>query len=352
MRIAVDCRMLGMSGIGVFLENIVTHLLSDFSENVYVLIGKEEKLRRFREYPNCRIIDVDINIFSFKELFQFPVKDINACDVFYSPNFNIPGFIKIPVYSTIHDVVFLDVDGLTGRIGKYIRKWMLWRAIFLSQKIFTVSEFSKSRILYHFPTDKKIEIIHNAVSDNLKKQSARYPVSIKEKYIIYVGNIKPHKGLGTLLDAFKLLREKGIKEKLYIVGNAANFRTPDTKVVELMKSLSEEVVFTGYVSDDDLFNLIRNASVLVQPSVYEGFGIPPLEALYLGTSVLVSDIPVFKELYSSLNVKYFQTGDMEDLANQLLSLLSSTPCTDCREKVLALYNYEKSAKILLENILK
>lgn len=352
MKIAIDCRMMGMSGIGVFLENILTHLVSDFSENTYVLIGKKEKLSCFYKYANCQVIDVNINIFSFKEIFLFPVRYINTCDVFYSPNFNIPGFINIPIYCTIHDVVFLDVDGLTNRIGRYIRKLMLWRAIFLSQKIFTVSQFSKSRILYHFKTHKQIEIIYNAISEILKKQLAYNSLSEKKEYIIYVGNIKPHKGLKTLLDAFKQLREKGVKEKLYIVGNATNFRTVDTKIVELMESLSEEVVFTGYVSDIELFNLIKNASVLVQPSIYEGFGIPPLEALYLGTPVLVSDIPVFKELYASLNVKYFKVGDVDDLAIQLLSLLSSEQFIPSREEILALYNYEKSAKKLLEDILK
>src|SRR5665647_1670932 len=114
--------MSGLSGIGVYLDNIIEQWTKQKNEHTFTLFGETKHLTQYTTYSNVRIIETEIDIFSFKELFRFPSKEVNKCDVFYSPFFNIPGGITIPIFSTIHDVVFLDVEELTGKVGTFIRK--------------------------------------------------------------------------------------------------------------------------------------------------------------------------------------------------------------------------------------
>lgn len=122
-KIAIDCRMINNSGIGTYLREILPYLLE--TQNQFLLIGNREKLKEFLEYKNVELLECDIKIFSLEELFFFPVKPINQCDIYYSPNFNIALGIKIPIYLTIHDVIFLDMPELTSKLGYIVRKFYI-----------------------------------------------------------------------------------------------------------------------------------------------------------------------------------------------------------------------------------
>ena len=291
MKIAIDCRFIGKSGIGTFIMSIVDHLLVEHPENQYLLIC--EKNAPIKARANVELLESEITPFSLKELFAFPVSKINQCDAFFSPYVNIPGGIKVPVYSTIHDCVFFDVDGLVSPVGRIVRRFFYKRAINLSRKIFTVSEFSRQRIQFHFPSSKEVIVTGNGISKAIQEYKSEN-MPIKQDYFIYVGNIKRHKGLRTFVDAFALAKKRGLASKLMIVGNNQNFKTSDENLTAIIEQ-TDGIEFTGWVSDERLISLIAGAKALVQPSLYEGFGIPPLEALYIGTDVILSDIPVFKE---------------------------------------------------------
>lgn len=316
MKIAIDCRFLGKSGIGTFLSNILTELLANHTENEYLLVCGKIVPKEAVNKENVLILETDIKLLSAKELMAFPCEEINKCDVFFTPYINIPHGIKIPTFSTIHDVIFMDMPELTSRKGYWLRKMYLKRTVRLSTAILTVSEFSKERIAHHLGNRKPITVIYNAVSENIKQYSQE-TAPVKD-YFLFVGNIKRHKGLSTLMRAYKEAKERGLKERLVLVGKADKFRTSDTEFSKLLQE-TKGVEFTGYVSDERLCSLIYNAKALVQPSLYEGFGLPPIEAMYLGTKAIVSDIPVFKELYSDLPVSFFKCGDSEDLAEKLLA---------------------------------
>lgn len=326
MKIAIDCRMLGSGGIGSYLQA----LLPFFTEQHECLcICHESQLSLVQSFNPNSIEVCNIKPFSIKELCFFPLKinkKINKCDAYYSPYFNVPSGIKIPVYTTIHDVIFLDLPELVSKIGFIARKLMYQYGILKSEQIFTVSNFSKERILYHFSTKKNIVITYNAVPSWLRLENYHKKTLIEneeEQYLLFVGNIKKHKGLSTLLEAYRILIDKGFKRKLYIVGNAENFRTGDKQVFDYISSFpNDKIVFTGKISDCEIQKLYYNASLLVQPSFYEGFGMPPLEALYNGTRVVLSDIPVFKEIYNDYPVCFFKTGDSQDLANKIEKVLS------------------------------
>lgn len=349
MRIAIDCRMLGKSGIGVFLENILNNLISTYNNHNYLLIGSQCQLDKYKLIPNCTVLYTNIEIFSLKEQICFPVSIINECDLYFSPNFNIPPRIKIPVYSTIHDIVFLDVKGLTSFIGKAIRKFMIYIAIKRSKKIFTVSNFSKNRIEYYFNTKDKIIVTYNGLTEELI--NAKVPTLDKpfNDYILFVGNIKTHKGIGILLKAYLQAKNLGFDKKLVLIGNYKNFRTKDSEVISLINELGDDIIFTGYIDNILLYNYIYHASLLVQPSIYEGYGLPPLEALYLGTPVLLSDIPVFKEIYTMFNVSFFSVGNSNELAKSLLNFPYKDQVKENKEKITSTYSYKKSASIIIKS---
>lgn len=346
MNLAIDCRFIGKSGIGTFIENIVNCMLKKHPENDYLLIVSHDTL--FKVYGSARLLKTSFKPFSILELLVFPIRQINKCDAYYTPYINIPVGIKIPVYSTIHDMLFFDVDGLVSQKGKWIRKWFYRRAISTSEKVFTVSEFSRKRILNHFPTQKKILVVPNGIATQIR--SYHLIEGEKENYFVFVGNIKKHKGIKCLLEAFIEARKKGMMSKLYIVGMYECFRTSDSILTDYYPT--EGVEFTGYLPNEKLWEIIARAKALIQPSEYEGFGIPPLEALYLGTNVILSNIPVFKEVYHDLPVTFFNCGDSQDLSDILFNYQPPTmDIQQVRDDIDRRYSYVIAADKILSEII-
>lgn len=349
-KIAIDCRMYGNSGIGTYIREILEYLIKE--DKQYLLIGNIEKLKHFKS-EKVKILECNIPPFSIKEFIFFPVKEINKYDLFYTPNYNIPGGIKIPIYSTIHDVVFLDIPELVkSKFGRFIRKYFLKRAINISQKIFTVSNFSKQRIENYFGNKKEIIVTYNGISKFiLTNEKIEKKRKVKEDYLIFVGNIKKHKGLKVLLGAYQKALKLGLNKKLIIVGNSFNFKTKDDELFDYLNNKkNKDIVFTGFISNEELLNYIYFADVLVQPSLYEGFGIPPLEALFLNTPVIISDIVVFKEIYNYLPVTFFKTGNEEDLNKKLFEIKKIKDIENLRKEILSIYSYDCVAKNIINNI--
>jgi glycosyltransferase involved in cell wall biosynthesis len=354
MTITIDCRMLDASGVGVYLRECLLYFLA--SSNHFILLGEAAKLTPFvKNKQNTQIIACTVKPFSIKELFLFPsslLNTINKTDLFYSPYFNVPEGITAPVYTTIHDIIFPDMPELTSRLGLAARMWFFRRAFHRSKKIFTVSEFSRSRIQYYAGATLPVVVTHSAIQPYLLK--AEPPVN-KANTILFIGNIKRHKGLWCLLDAFFQARSKGLLHKLVIVGEKNNFRSADTESLKKLDTVDTSLVeFTGFISNDQLKKLLAEAALLVQPSLYEGFGLPPLEAMVSGTQALVSDIPVFREIYADFPVTFFHAGDSVDLKEKLVVLLrDKEPERIALPEILRdKYTFEKTASIILEKLEK
>ncbi len=352
MKLAIDCRMTNSGGVGSYLNALLPYLTR---KNECLLLGNKNELEKFKS-EKTEILNLEVKTFSLKELFAFPkviLKKINECDIYYSPYFNVPGRIgggiKIPVFTTIHDVVFLDVPGLASKSGTIIRKFFYKYAVFKSKKIFTVSEFSKKRIIHHLKCKKPVVVTYNAVPDWFCKKGSESNSKIeKENSILFVGNIKKHKGLSVLVDAFKISKEKGFDLTLKIVGNSENFRTADENIFKKISDApNNSILFTGRISDEELKNLYRKTKRLIQPSFYEGFGMPPLEAMSLGTKAIISDIPVFKEIYKEFPVTFFKAGNCNDLAEKLLSIKDET---DEIKEFSQIYSFEKTAEIIQKTL--
>lgn len=333
MKIAVDCRYLGKSGIGRVCEGIIDNL--DYGLHTFYLVGNKEKLKKYRD---AIIIEDDTNPFSKKGLLKFNKKRINKeCDCIIIPNFIIPLGIKIPVHSVMHDLIFLDIkETVNGKIDFLIKKTLLKRCMKKSKTVACVSNFTKSRCGHYFKKySNKCYVNYNGLSEEIYEYAKTHKNPEKENTVIFVGNVKRHKGINVLLSAFSKIEGD---LKLKIIGEKEGFLTG----LKIDESAYPNVVFTGRLDNDELYSEMQKAKFLIQPSVYEGFGFPPLEALYLGTQPIISDIEVFREVYADLPVKFFK--DEEDLTN----LMKTQPDDiDCRKKIDEKYSfYDFAEKIV------
>lgn len=335
MKIAVDCRYIGKSGIGRVCEGILNNL--DYDKDEYYLIGKYENLKK---YGKAKIINDDTEPYSVRGLFSFEKECNHVCDALLIPNFLIPFGVRIPVYTVMHDLAFLDVKETTrGILDRTIKKTLLKRCMKKSEKVFCVSEFTRSRCRYYYKkkADKCI-VNYNGISDNVFEYARSHQRRAKDNTIVFVGNVKPHKGLKTLLAAFNGAQSGAV---LKIIGEKDTFLTG----LSLDEASYRNVVFTGKMKDEELFEQIQAARFLVLPSKYEGFGLPPLEALCLGTQAIVSDIEVFREIYQGLPVIYF--SDVNDLMRKLLQAPSSI---NCLNEIEARYNYKNCTDTIIKNL--
>jgi glycosyltransferase involved in cell wall biosynthesis len=351
MKIAVDCRHINSSGIGVYLRECLPFFF--VSPHRFLLLGDPHELQFAADTANVEIGNCSIKPFSLRDTFVFPTqlrKKINSCDIFYSPYFNIPSGIHIPVYITIHDIIFSDMPGLVSKTGLFVRMWFYRRSYHKSRKIFTVSEFSKSRIEYHLGTAKPVNVTYSAIRPMFIQYQAINKIKKKNETLIFIGNIKKHKGLDCLLDAFLLAKQDGLPHTLVIVGSKENFRSRDNSITKKINLLnSTDIIFTGFLKDDELLEHISSAALLIQPSLYEGFGLPPLEALVLGTQVLLSDIPALKEIYNGFPVTFFNAGDTVDLKNKIMKILykKKPEKIALSDALLSRYTFEKTASAIL-----
>ena len=370
MTITIDCRLINSSGgISVYLRGILPSMLR--SPNDFLLLGNPAQLEIYKHNANVSIIECDVKPFSLREQFAFPQKileKINLSTLYYTPFFNIPKGIIIPVYTTIHDIIFKDMPGLTSKIGLAVRMWFYRKAYKKSLVIFTVSSFSKSRIEYHLGIKKPVIVTYNAVQPFFLSYRKNSHNVQKTETIVFIGNIKKHKGLDCLLEAFLSAKKEGLPHKLLLIGAKENLRSSDGFILRKIESIkNNDIIYSGFIPDDELLKRLSEAALLVQPSLYEGFGMPPLEALVLGTRVIISDIPVFREIYDGFPVIFFRPGDAEDLKNKMIkALCTKNQITKKRtskkaaskenvypvlpDELLNKYTFEKTARRILDEM--
>lgn len=351
MKIAIDARLIGNSGIGTYIENMVPMLVNKYKQHHYLIIGNEKQIGLYRGISNVDLLITDISQFSLKECIAFPVEEINKCDAFYCPYINVPGGISVPVYSTIHDVIFLDMKGLSSRLGTLLRWAFYKRAIYLSKALFTVSEFSAKRIRSHFNTKKDIYVTFSAISKQIKEYIPKKERLYDFSYYVYIGNIKKHKGIDILVNAINESNKRGFDIKLVVIGDYKKMKTKDKSVMDMLNSANGNVLFTGFVPNDKLCDILSQSLALVLPTRYEGFGLPPLESLYLGGNAIVTDLPVLREVYSELPVSFFKDGDVHALADLLmLKLQLNTDVAKTRQYIDSHYNFEIIADKIVQVI--
>lgn len=312
MHLVIDCRMINKSGIGTYIKNIVPGLIKSDKYTITCLGYLE--LADFDWYSEINFIELKSPIFSIFEQFELPLK-IPKCDIFWTPNWNVPLlYIKAKKrITTIHDVYHLansnDFSLFKISFAKILMKFIRIRY----RKIITVSNFSKSEIIrYTSIPSERIKVTYLAVEDDFDKL-----IEIKkidEDFILFVGNVKPHKNLKLCLQAINLINKKDIK--FYIVGQKEGFLTGDVELLSAMENVNSQVIFTGRISDSELKSYYNQAKLFLFPSTYEGFGLPILEAMKFKLPIISSNKASIPEVAGN-SVIYFESSDLNDLVVKL-----------------------------------
>ena len=324
--IAVDARMGGSSGIGVYFRNVFFELARISPEWKFCLFGLPESITEFSSLKNVSFRSFRARVYSVEEQVLFPWILGREFSALWSPHYNIPVFSRVPQLVTVHDIAHLAEPKARGGLVRQLYARIVFEMVRRRAKgICFVSQFSKAEFSRVVGNPKGGQYITpNAPAR--KWREAGFVLSdtrpIDRKYIVCVGNVKPHKNVQGLMSAFALLKDR-IDLDLVIVGKKDGFLHGDSQTEYNALEFGQRVHFTGQISDAELINWVRHAVALVFPSFYEGFGIPPLEALAVGCPAVVSDIPALRETCGDAAI-YFDPFSPEQIAATLESVSNDT----------------------------
>jgi len=321
--VVIDFRMHKSSGIGTYISNIMPFLIEKFD---VTLIGSSSEIEKSGFVGDVKVIECSAKIYSIREQVDLFLK-IPRCDVFWSPHYNVP---ILPIRAkkrlvTIHDVFHLAFYEKLNIKQKIYAKIVINQAVKKSNVILTDSIFSAKEIKRLLNVNVS-QIVSCAIKPNffkpiqdiieLKKVKDKY--QLPDDFLLFVGNVKPHKNLKNLLLALNTQP----KRHLVIVGKKDGFITGDNDVSQMLihnEDLRSRVCFTGYVEEQDLPVIYSLAKLFVFPSFYEGFGLPPLEAQACGCPVITSNAASLPEVCGD-SVVYFEPNDVESIATKISSL--------------------------------
>jgi glycosyltransferase involved in cell wall biosynthesis len=253
---------------------------------------------------------------------------VPGVDVFHGTDHLLPYFRRIRTVFTLHDLIPLLFPEFHLPLNRWFLNLMFPRFLRRADAIVAVSECTKKDAIRIYGTpEEKITVIYNGVdarfhpvrdAETLRRVRAAY--RLPEAYILYVGTIEPRKNLARLLDAYHALRQAGYPHKLAIVGAKGWLYQPVFDRIAAL-GLQDEVIFPGYIADEDLPAVYSGAALFAFPSLYEGFGIPPLEAMACGVPTLVSDTSSLPEVVgdAALQVSPTDTGAIKAGMERILS---------------------------------
>ena len=307
VRIAIDARKLHDFGIGTYIRNLVRQLAILDRESEYVLLCRPEDAEQLGEVGvNFRPVVETAGNYSVTEQLRIPIAIGRArANLFHAPHYVLPPLVGCRSVVTIHDCIHLMFPQyLPNRIAYAYARASIALAARRSTRVLTVSESSKRDILKYVDVPpEKIDVIPNAYDERFMiepreeavvRLRARY--QLHDEFVLYAGNVKPHKNLERLIEAFDLVRKRGLDHlKLVLIGDEISKYASLRRAVHRY-GLHKYVRFLGYLPEETLAVMYRLAGVFVFPSLYEGFGLPPLEAMASGTPVVTSNVSSLPEV--------------------------------------------------------
>ena len=325
--LVLDARKAFDSGIGTYIRNLIPYLNQEFELS---LIGKQSDLNLF----GCKVLDTNSKPYSISD-FYLPTLLAGKPDIFWTPHFNFPLFTpraKLNV-ATLHDLYHKSHWNILSFKQKVIYNVFLNNIKREADLVFTISDFTRKEIAKFYPDIlPKTSLIHLGVDFNVFKRQTqklhpliRQEYNLPEKYILFVGNLKPNKNVIMLLKAYKLWigSNESPDVSLVITGKNTGFRIGDNEAVDFINQngLERHVHFTGFVNEEHLPLLYQNAWLFAFPSLYEGFGLPPLEAMACGCPVICSTSASIPEVCQD-NATYFDANSPEELKDLLVKINS------------------------------
>lgn len=328
--IAIDCRMYSkkFTGIGRYINQLIINLSKIDSNNTYLLyLNKEDFNELQTPASNFKKILVNAPHYSFREQTNFLWSILKTKpDLIHFTNFNQPILNPFPQITTIHDLTLHYYPGkkFKSPIYQLVYKFILYIAVLKSKFLITISENTKKDLEKFYPrSQSKNHVIYNGVDTTFLKESSQQKPKLKlpKEYILYTGNWREHKNITNLIKAFHLLKNKyNYQGKLILTGNP-NPLYPEPINYIKKHNLQEDILQLGLVEEQELPSLYKNASLYIFPSLYEGFGLPILEAYASKTPVACSNTACLPEI-AKKGALYFNPSKPQDIAktaNQILS---------------------------------
>jgi glycosyltransferase involved in cell wall biosynthesis len=355
MKIVIDARMYGLehAGIGRYVSNLVREIINHQPSTInhqFVLLVRKSKLKEIRREvgKKIKLEVVDAPHYSLQEQIALPLALLKLKpDLVHFPHFNVPIFWWGRQIVTIHDLIKHESRGkeTTTRLPllywfKYLNyRFLVWLAVKRAARVIVPSNYWKKELVQKFKLKPdKVRVTYEGVDDKFKPSAIDHQSStilskykISRPFIIYTGNLYPHKNVERLVEAIKLLNQPSTINhqssiSLVLVCSRNIFYERFKKKVEEMGA-QKYVNLAGFVPDKELVALYQEAGAFVLPTLLEGFGLIGLEAMATGLPVVCSDIPVLKEVYGE-SALYFNPLDIDDMAEKIRKAIGDKQIRD------------------------
>src|SRR5271165_3287746 len=320
VKIAIDIRRMTEFGVGTYIRNVVRTLGRLDHENEFVLIGSPAKVEEIGALPanflTIPLLAPERTLQGYRE-FRSALQRLN-CDLVHIPNlFSMPRMLPCPYVMTVHDMLeHMSRSRERGNLWRSVYFQMTKRVLAGAARIFAVSNFTRTEIekLFEVPPGH-VDVVYNAIDERFLHGHAsaadreliaqRYQVTYP--FLLYAGRISPHKNVVRMIEAFSALKTKLERDqaypdlKLIIIGDDLSGH-PDLRRTVVRSGVQHDVRFLGFVPIEALRIFYDEAKIFVFPSLYEGFGLPPLEAMAHGTPVVTSNVSSLPEVVGNAAV--------------------------------------------------
>lgn len=337
MKIGIDARLYGLehTGIGRYVMELVHHLLAHDQKNHYTIFATSDDQKRLPKNSRLKIIPTDIRHYTLKEQLVMPkLVDRQGLDFVHIPHFNVPIFLKTPFIVTVHDLLWHEVMGYgVTTLGpfayslKYLGyRLVVKRAVGQALRILVPSTWVKNQILSRFSLDEaKVTVTPEGVGQHfrsfktksgIKPKDITRTVSVTKPFLVYTGNLYPHKNVVTLIKALRHVNSNASQKVSLVIVSARSDFTQRLRQLAYKLDQAHQVAFVGFLSDQELVKLYQEASALVHPSTSEGFGLTGLEAMAVGLPVISSESASLPEVYGQAAL-FFNPNSAKDLADKI-----------------------------------
>jgi glycosyltransferase involved in cell wall biosynthesis len=335
MRIALNARHMledRLEGLGIVTDEVMGRMAKSHPEDQFDYYFDRKYDQRFVHSTNVTphtkhpVTRLPILI---RYWLDHPVrKDVvkQKANVFFSPDGFIPLGMGIPKVSMVHDVAYLRYpEHLQPRIRSFYKKWMP-RYLAYTDHIITVSEFSKREIIagYNIPADK-ISVVYNGITNAYKPVSEEQKKLTRDRYtkgrpyFVYLGAIHPRKNILTLIKAFEQFKSSHPSEHQLVLAGRASWHTEEVFKAIAVSKWKDAIHLPGYIATADATVLVASAEAMIYPSLYEGFGLPLVEAMACGVPVICSHVSSLPEVAGNAAL-LFEPQDVGQLTQHMKSI--------------------------------
>jgi glycosyltransferase involved in cell wall biosynthesis len=369
LKIAIDIRRMTEFGVGTYIRNVVRTLGRLDRQNKYLLIGSPAKVEEIGALPpNFHAVPLlasDRTVQGYRE-FRTALQRLN-CDLVHIPNlFSVPRMLPCPYVMTVHDMLeHMSRAREQSGFWRSVHFQMTKRVLAGAARIFAVSNFTCNEIekLFEIPSDR-VEVVYNAIDERFLHGHATAPerdliarrYQVTYPFLLYAGRISPHKNVVRMIEAFSALKTELERDqaypdlKLIIIGDDLS-GNPDLRRTVVRSGVQHDVRFLGFVPIEVLRIFYDEAKIFVFPSLYEGFGLPPLEAMVHGTPVVTSNVSSLPEVVGNAAV-LVNPENVFEIMRALHRVLMDKPLRDRMKErgyqQAAKFSWETSVRRILE----